>query len=131
MPRGNPSKLIPQNKRTKEEQSEIARKGGIASGKARREKKRMSDIYADLLADKYEVTINGEKVKIDGSKLMQTVARDILMRKDSSSVSLMKEIREATEGNKVNLSGMVETASLTPEERKARIAELEAKRGGK
>ena len=30
--------LIPQNKRTKEEQREIARKGGIASGKARKEK---------------------------------------------------------------------------------------------
>jgi len=28
----------------------------------------------------------------------------------------------------INLSGMVETASLTPDERKARIAELEAKR---
>ena len=128
MPRGNPSKLIPLNRRTKEEQSEIAKKGGIASGKARREKKRMSDIYADLLADKYEVVINGEKVKIDGSKLMQTVARDILMRKDSSSVSLMKEIREATEGQNVNLSGNIEATSLTPEERKARIAELLAKR---
>ena len=31
----------------------------------------------------------------------------------------------------VNLSGMVETASLTPDERKARIAELENKRSGK
>ena len=35
----NEENLIPQSERTKEEQREIARKGGIASGKARREKK--------------------------------------------------------------------------------------------
>jgi hypothetical protein len=35
---GGVNNLIPMNKRTKEEQREIARKGGIASGKARQEK---------------------------------------------------------------------------------------------
>lgn len=35
----NAENLKPQNKRTKSEQREIARAGGIASGKARREKK--------------------------------------------------------------------------------------------
>lgn len=41
--------LIPQSERTKEEQREIARMGGIASGKARREKKTIQKILADLL----------------------------------------------------------------------------------
>ena len=41
--------LIPQSKRTKDEQIEIARMGGIASGKARREKKTIQKILADLL----------------------------------------------------------------------------------
>ena len=41
--------LIPQNKRTKEEQREIARMGGIASGQARREKKTIQKILSDLL----------------------------------------------------------------------------------
>lgn len=36
--------LIPLNKRTKDEQKNIARKGGRASGKARREKKLLSEI---------------------------------------------------------------------------------------
>lgn len=36
--------LIPMNKRTKEEQKEIARKGGKASGKSRRKKKAMKEI---------------------------------------------------------------------------------------
>lgn len=34
----NSKNLIPQNKRTKSEQRKIAKKGGIASGKARQEK---------------------------------------------------------------------------------------------
>ena len=34
--------LIPMNERTKEEQKKIATKGGIASGKARRRKRKMS-----------------------------------------------------------------------------------------
>ena len=41
--------LIPFNERTENEQREIARQGGIASGKARREKKTIQKILADLL----------------------------------------------------------------------------------
>lgn len=40
--------LIPLNKRTKSEQVEIARQGGIASGKARRAKKTLKEI-GDML----------------------------------------------------------------------------------
>ena len=42
--------LIPQSERTKAEQREIAKKGGIASGKARREKKAMKDTLTALLS---------------------------------------------------------------------------------
>ena len=42
--------LIPQSKRTKAEQREIARAGGIASGKARREKKKMRETLEILLS---------------------------------------------------------------------------------
>ena len=42
--------LIPQSERTKEEQRKVARKGGIASGKARREKKAMKDTLETLLS---------------------------------------------------------------------------------
>ena len=41
--------LIPQNKRTKAKQREIARQGGIASGIARREKKTVQKILNDFL----------------------------------------------------------------------------------
>lgn len=105
MARGNPDKLIPTNKRSKKEASELGRKGGIASGKARREKKRLSTIYGEMLAGKYEVTINGEKQKLDGAELVRFIMRDVLMRRDSASVSLLKEMREALEGSKVSLLG--------------------------
>jgi len=42
--------LIPQSERTKEEQKAIARMGGIASGKARREKKKMRETLEMLLS---------------------------------------------------------------------------------
>lgn len=105
MPRGNPDKLIPTNKRTKKEASELGRKGGIASGEARREKKRLSTIYGEMLAGKYEVTINGEKQKLEGAELVRLIMRDVLMRRDSASVSLLKEMREALEGSKISLFG--------------------------
>ena len=44
--------LIPFNERTEEEQREIARQGGIASGKARREKQKTQQILADLVSIK-------------------------------------------------------------------------------
>ena len=42
--------LIPQNQRTKEEQREIAKKGGIASGKARAERKTLKEELLLLLS---------------------------------------------------------------------------------
>lgn len=96
--------LIPLSERTKEEQREIARMGGIASGKARKEKKLMSQIYADFLIKEHEVVgKDGIKKKLSGEQLLSSVMSKVLSRGDSSSVSLMKEIREAVEGNKVNL----------------------------
>ena len=50
--------LIPQNKRTKEEQKEIARKGGIASGEARRAKKKAVEV-ARLILDEIINTKGG------------------------------------------------------------------------
>ena len=44
--------LIPQSERTKDEQREIARMGGIASGKARREKQKTQQILADIVSIK-------------------------------------------------------------------------------
>lgn len=98
---------------------------------ARREKKRLSTIYGEMLAGKYEVTINGEKQKLDGAELVRFIMRDVLMRRDSASVSLLKEIREATEGNKMNIEATVEqvdaTEGMTYEQKKKLAEEWLAK----
>ena len=64
----NPENLIPLDKRTKAEQTEITRKGGIASGKARREKrdrhKRIQELFALAIKDP-KLKANLEKMGID------------------------------------------------------------------
>ena len=80
-----------------EEAVEQGRRGGKKSVEARREKKLMSQIYAELLAKKHKV---GNE-EITGDNLLEKVALRVLARGDASSVSLMKEIREATEGLKI------------------------------
>ena len=47
----NVENLKPMNQRTKEEQSKIARAGGIASGKARRERKTLKEELLLMLSD--------------------------------------------------------------------------------
>ena len=47
--RGNTANLVPQNKRTKEEQRKIAQAGGKASGEARRKKKELREFTRDFL----------------------------------------------------------------------------------
>ena len=60
--------LIPFNKRTEAEQKEITRKGGIASGKARRAKrdrhKRIQELFALAVKDP-KLKANLEKMGID------------------------------------------------------------------
>lgn len=54
--------LIPQSQRTKEEQREIARKGGEASGKVRQEKARLRKTMEMLLNNKIETPLADGKV---------------------------------------------------------------------
>lgn len=75
------------------------RKGGLASVKARREKKLLSHLYGDILAQEYLV---------QGSALtLADVVSAVLARCDSSSVALLREMREATEGNRLALDNDV------------------------
>jgi len=103
--------LIPFNKRTEQEQKEIARKGGVKSGKVRREKKMMSQIYSEFLEKKHDVVgKNGQKKRLSGNELLAGVMSKILSRGDSSSVALMREIRQAMEGDNINFKGAIKTS---------------------
>jgi hypothetical protein len=102
------SNLIPNSERTPEELREMTRKGGIRSGEVRREKKLLSQIYAEFLEKEHDViSKEGERKKMSGQALLNSVMSKVLSRSDSSSVAMMREIREATEGKNVNLDGKI------------------------
>jgi len=100
----NPRKefLKPMDKLTKNEQRKIAVMGGKKSVVVRREKKLLSQIYGEILSDKLGIDGNGKTLKdlakeiLTGSPIIYT---------PSVKVSLLKEIREATEGSKVHQTG--------------------------
>jgi hypothetical protein len=96
---GSTENLIANFERTPEEREEIARKGGIASGEARREKKLLSKVYADALAELNDLP--------EGERLSDTI-KAIIQKKSPHSVSMLKEIREATEGSNIKLTGDAE-----------------------
>lgn len=82
--------LIPLNERTKEEQREIAKKGGIASGKARRKKKLLRQILDEI----GESRLNTDEAK-DIAKALSINKRDV-----TYDVAIMfKAVNEAMNGN--------------------------------
>lgn len=68
----NKDNLIPTNKRSKSEASELGRLGGIKSGQVRREKRLIRDIVNDLLStdikDHPQFSIVASKLGVDSDK---------------------------------------------------------------
>lgn len=103
----NEQNLRPQNKRTKGEQREIAKKGGIASGESRRKRKAMKEQLETILS--MPVTLKDEKGKklIDKYKGLGISEADIdnqmaisielfltAISDSKSKIQAIKEIRE-------------------------------------
>ena len=111
---GNPSKLVPctpENARERQLKSAEKRKENNAK------KKLMSQIYAEFLEKEYNVKTTDGTKKISGSELVNEAMKKIMARGDSSTVSLMTELRKALEGEKVNLSGSIKTEMESTEDR--------------
>jgi len=112
MGKPNPQNLNPCTK-------ENARERQLKSAQKRKEnnakKKIMSQVYVDILEKKYKVGKDGKK-KI-GYEVVGDIVMQILARKDASSVSMLREIREATEGSKVQMTGSINTKLETQEDR--------------
>ena len=100
---------------------ENARERQLKSAEKRKEnnakKKLMSQIYAEFLEKEYNVRQGDKERKLTGAELVNECMKKIIARGDSSSVSLMREVREGTEGTKVNLSGEIKAEMQTTEER--------------
>lgn len=103
--------------RTKEEARERGTAGGKKSGKVRREKKLLSQIFADILADQSGIA-KGKGIK--------GVAQEILNNSDpknnSSRVALLKTIGELTEGQKLKLGNDPENPLFSDDAAKALLA---------
>lgn len=129
--RGRPENLIPNSQRTPEERRENARKAGKASVEARRKKKYFMEIYGEMLADEYDVTIDGKKEKISGKKFVKIIAKDILLRRDSASVAQLETMRKTLDGDSLEIEATVEqvdaTEGLSYEEKKKLAEEWLAK----
>lgn len=117
---GNPQNL----KRLSSAEARInGSKGGKKSVIVRKEKKFLSQIYAEILADENGIDGTGKTVKQVVSEILTA---NIVLVPPSSKVSMLKEIREATEGTKADITSGGKPIGLTREQIRKEIAELEA-----
>ena len=100
----NEDNLKPFNKddpESVEKARDMGRKGGIISGEVKREKKKISQIYADFLVKKYKLTTGEE---MTGAEMADRLISQEIEKGGNVGVSLLRELREATEGNKVDVT---------------------------
>lgn len=109
--------LIPFNERTESEQKEIARQGGIASGKARREKQKTQQILADLVSIKNKDLAMFQKL---ASKL--GLDGEISIHEVFTMVCLLNTVKNGNLGNLERLSKLLgEQTEITDSEEQKQI----------
>lgn len=91
MPRGNPQNLKPNKEgvRTKEERKALARKAGLASGKARRERKTLrEDLLALLSAGNTQKDMNLAIIAkaLEGDTRAYEIVRDTIGEKPADKI---------------------------------------------
>ena len=126
--------LIPQSERTKEEQKAIARKGGIASGKARREKKLMRETLdiilsmpmkngknADVESIRSFAALKGKNISVQEAILIAQVQK--AMKGDTKAAEYVRDTIGQKPVENVAMSGEVNNpfAGLTTEELKKMV----------
>lgn len=90
----NENNLIPQSKRTKNEQREIARKGGKASGEARRKRKTLKEELLALLETKdYNEKISLAMIKetLNGNVKAFIAVRDTIGEKPKDNIDINQD----------------------------------------
>lgn len=87
----NESNLIPQSERTKEEQRKIARMGGIASGKARKERKTLKEELLLLLSQgdtQEKISLSLIKQALNGNTKAFEIIRDTVGEKPKEEIEV-------------------------------------------
>lgn len=108
----NEQNLIPFDKLTESEQREIKRKGGIASGEARRAKKKAVEV-ARLILDEIINTKGGEAVEVRYAMIKKQVER-ALKHGDTKAFNAVIKLADEMPSEKHEISGdMVLTINTT------------------
>ena len=111
----NEQNLIPVTKRTKKEAREISQKGGIASGKARRQKKTLAQI-GDMIGGLDIKSSNTRKILADAGIKSEDMINDVAMMYrlnlkaktgDPRAIELLSKLRG-------QFTEHIETIDLTP-----------------
>lgn len=111
-------KFTPENARERQLKSAAKRKEN------NERRKLLSEIYGDFLAEEFDIQQDGQKRKISGAEYCKLIAKTVLKRSDSSSVAMLKEIRESTEGSKMQINASVSAEMETTEDRIKKFEEL-------
>lgn len=111
----NEKNLIPFDERTKNEQREIARQGGIASGIARREKKTVQKILGDFL-----------DLGITQNRTLEALARKAGLSTDGSIKDLVTAVCVLNTLKNGDISELEKIAKLLGEQ--TEIADTEAQK---
>ena len=111
----NEKNLIPFDERTKNEQREIERQGGIASGIARREKKTVQKILGDFL-----------DLGITQNRTLEALARKAGLSTDGSIKDLVTAVCVLNTLKKGDISELEKIAKLLGEQ--TEIADTEAQK---
>ena len=90
----NGGNLTPFSKDEPERAAACGRRGAEVTNAKRREKKLMSEIYAEFLSEEHDVKIDDLQKKLSGQRLAVAAMARVLARGDSASVAMLKEIRE-------------------------------------
>lgn len=113
---GGNDNLIPMNERTKDEQREIARKGGIASGESRRRRKTLAQVLRDELEKPISEDNPMTRKEYLASRLVTNLKDDIKPYEFKLLCEILGEVKQSIDLN-------VSARDLSPDE----AAELYAK----
>lgn len=107
----NEQNLIPMNKRTESEQREIAKKGGKASGRSRRDKREQRDVILDIMSMPLEdgsvekitslAAAEGANLSINQAIVIQQVKR--ALNGDTKAAEYLRDTAGQKPSDKVQL----------------------------
>ncbi len=99
--------LVPCNQRSKEEASELGRKGGVASGKARQKKRLMKDLVMEMLNSK----IWSDELK---AKILNVFPEMEDEKMQVQTAMIASQIQKAMKGDTKAFEVMRDTAGQKP-----------------